>query len=122
MSFFRILDYLPTCHHSSSLRPVFTVFGTKDNWHSENGQKTRTRGSGQKQSQGNLKTDKLTEKQSDGTSHCILKTAKEVVMGKLKTGKMFEQLSINWFFFETQVLHCCEKKSEKHLFLGFFVV
>ena len=43
------------------------MFGTKDNWHSENGQKKRTWddvwhfGNGQKQSHGNLKTVKLTE-------------------------------------------------------------
>jgi hypothetical protein len=47
------------------------VFGTKDNWHSEKGQKTKTRGNGQKQSQGNLKTVKLTDKQSYGTSHSL---------------------------------------------------
>ena len=69
---------------------------TKDNCNSENSQKKRTWddvwhfGNGQKQSQGNLKTVKFTEKQSYGTSHCILKTAKKVVMGKLKTGTILE--------------------------------
>jgi hypothetical protein len=63
-------------------------------------QKTRTRGNCQKQSQGNLKTVKLTEKQSYGTSPCILKTAKKVVMGKLKTRKMFEKVKHQlWGFF-----------------------
>jgi hypothetical protein len=53
---------------------------TKDNCQSGNGQKKKGLrmmcGNGQKQSQGNLKTVKLTEKQSYGTSHGILKTVK----------------------------------------------
>ena len=60
-----------------------------------------------KTKQGNLKTVKLTEKQSYGTSHCILKTAKKVVMGKLKTRKMFEKVKHQLCVFETHVLHCC---------------
>ena len=72
------------------------MFGTKGNEHSENGQK---------QSQGNLKTVKLTQKQSYGTSQCTLKTAKKVVMGKLKTGKMFEKVKHQlWVFFFLKVM------------------
>ena len=112
MSFFRILDYLPTCHHSSSLRPAFTVFGTKDNWHSKRS-KNKDVWKQSKTKQGNLKTVKLTEKQSHGTSQSTLKTAKKVVMGKLKTGEKFEKVKHQlWgFFFETHLLHCCEKNT-----------
>ena len=49
-------------------------------------------GNDQKQSQGNLKTVKLTKKQSYETSHGTLKTHKKVVMVKLKTGEKFEKM------------------------------
>jgi hypothetical protein len=58
----------------------------------------------QKQSQGNLKTVKLTEKQSYGTSHGILKTVKKVVMAQLKTGEKFEKLQQQLSFLKLTLL------------------